>query len=456
MRLPWTARTRRLLFVVVMLLVLTFPLVSTLVTRARVERSGVDVTATVVETSRKGDAYLVAFRLPEEIDPDQDTYSAEVDRASYEKAVESKEISVRVLEGRPEAHRVEGEIHSKAPYVVVAVADALVLVVGLWWVRVGRRRPTVRIRAHGPLEPADRDGAGLAGAAARRGRLRGRRHGALGRRRRGRARPRRAPGGRRPGRPPEPRRGRLARPRPRPRHRLTLALLRLGVTGGGIPGRPGNPSVVTRTDARNVPRPRPLGSQVRSSTGDETPGLRSAQRRASLCGMSEQWSTMPPGSTSSGPVRIDPAGRTGPTKGQAQGPRWRRTSEGLYVPAAVDDALVEQRIVEQGARLTRGAVTGWAALRLLGGGYFDGLARDGRTRCPVQIAANGDRIAPSREADVRRVAVAEEDVVIRYGVRCASAERALFDAVRWAATLEERVVVDRHGCGRRADVAATR
>ena len=30
--------------------------------------------------------------------------------------------------------------------------------------------------------------------------------------------------------------------------------------------------------------------------------------------------------------------------------------------------------------------------------------------------------------------------MIRYGVRCASPERALFDAVRWARTLDERVV----------------
>ena len=154
---PWTARTRRLIFVVVMLVVLTFPLVATLVTRARIERSGVDVTATVVQTTTNGDAYLVAFRLPEAIDPDQDNYSAEVDRATYEKAAASKEIAVRVLEDRPAAHRVEGEIRSKAPYVMVAVVDALVLAVGLWWVRVGRRRPTVLIRANSPLEAADPD-----------------------------------------------------------------------------------------------------------------------------------------------------------------------------------------------------------------------------------------------------------------------------------------------------------
>src|SRR5215207_7110100 len=99
--------------------------------------------------------------------------------------------------------------------------------------------------------------------------------------------------------------------------------------------------------------------------------------------MREPWSAVAPRVRVARPVRIDPAGRTGPTRGAARGPRWRRTAEGLYVPAAVDDALVEQRIVEQGARLHGGVVTGWAALRLLGGGYFDGLARHGRTRLPV-------------------------------------------------------------------------
>ena len=58
----------------------------------------------------------------------------------------------------------------------------------------------------------------------------------------------------------------------------------------------------------------------------------------------------------------------------------------------------------------------------------------------MPIAANGDRLRAGPQADVRRVTVDEADVVIRYGVRCASPERALFDAVRWARTLDERVV----------------
>ena len=156
--------------------------------------------------------------------------------------------------------------------------------------------------------------------------------------------------------------------------------------------------------------------------------------------VSEKWSKLAPRVRVVRPVRIDPAGRTGPTKGQAQGSRWRRTAEGLYVPSDVGDGLVEQRIVEQGARLRCGVITGWAALRLLGGGYFDGLARDGHTPLPVQVAANGDRLRSGPGVDVRRVAVDEADVVIRYGVRCAAPERALCDAVRWAETLEDRVV----------------
>lgn len=156
--------------------------------------------------------------------------------------------------------------------------------------------------------------------------------------------------------------------------------------------------------------------------------------------MSERWSVVAPRARVTLPASVDPTGRHGPTKGQASGSGWRRTSTGLYVPAGVTADLVEQRIVEQGARLRSGVVTGWAALRLHGAGYLDGLARDGRTRLAVQVAANGDRIRSTSDVDVHRVDVDEADVVVRYGVRCATPERALFDAMRWASALEERVV----------------
>src|ERR687890_416859 len=112
MRLEWNSRTRRLLFVVVMLFVRTFPLVNTLLTRSRVDRDGVDVAATVAKAVDDDGRYLVAFRL---------------------------------LEDDPKHHHVEGEIYSKAPWIFTLVSDAIVLLVGLWWVRVGRRRPTLKM-----------------------------------------------------------------------------------------------------------------------------------------------------------------------------------------------------------------------------------------------------------------------------------------------------------------------
>jgi hypothetical protein len=163
MRLISTARGRRLLFVAVVVVALVLPLVASLVTRARIDSSGTDVEATVVETTRKGDSYLVIFRFPKDVDPDQDAYSATVTKASYERAVESRKITVRVLDGRPEAHRADGEIRSATQYVVMGVGILLVSVVGWWWAYRGRRRPTVRIRADAPLEAAGLDDVGTLG-----------------------------------------------------------------------------------------------------------------------------------------------------------------------------------------------------------------------------------------------------------------------------------------------------
>ena len=139
------------------------------------------------------------------------------------------------------------------------------------------------------------------------------------------------------------------------------------------------------------------------------------------------------------PVRVDKQGIAGPTSGQVRGPNWRRTSAGLFVPAEVLDDTVEQRIVEAAARVKTGAVTGWAALRLHGGGYFDGLAHDGRTRRPVALATGRDRLRPRAGVELHRAEVTDDEAVVRYGVRCVTAERALFDEMRWTSSLEERV-----------------
>jgi hypothetical protein len=141
------------------------------------------------------------------------------------------------------------------------------------------------------------------------------------------------------------------------------------------------------------------------------------------------------------PVRVDPSGERGPTRGQARGPSFRCTSAGRFVTAGVSDELVEQRILEAYAGAgPQAVITGWAALRLLGGGFFDGLARDGVTRLPVPIAANGGGIDPRPGVLLTHDRIPADEVVLVHGMRCAIAERALFDEIRRLGRFEDQVV----------------
>ncbi|MGI8900321.1 MAG: hypothetical protein ACR2HA_05235 [Nocardioides sp.] len=142
------------------------------------------------------------------------------------------------------------------------------------------------------------------------------------------------------------------------------------------------------------------------------------------------------------PVPIDPTGRTGPTRGQAAGTRWRTNSRGFHVPAWVDGDCPEQRVLEQSLRLPAGgAVMGWAGCRLLSANFFDGLARDGVTRLPVPLAlGRGGNIREDDRVTVSRDPLLDDEVVWVYGIPCTTPERATFDAVRTATDLMEAVV----------------
>lgn len=143
------------------------------------------------------------------------------------------------------------------------------------------------------------------------------------------------------------------------------------------------------------------------------------------------------------PVRIDPKGEAGPTRGQARGKRWVRTTHGFYVPAGVDRSSPEQRILEQSVRLPAGgAVTGWAGIRLWGANLVDGRARDGCTLLPVPLClgAEGD-IRGDERVQLLRNPLEPGSVVVRHGISCVSPERAVFDAMRVAPGVAEAVVL---------------
>ena len=106
------------------------------------------------------------------------------------------------------------------------------------------------------------------------------------------------------------------------------------------------------------------------------------------------------------------------------------------------DDDVEQRVLEASVRLpTGGAVTGWAAARLHGAAYFDGLACDGRTRLAVPLVvprASGLRSLPG--STVHRDPLPPEEVVRVAGVSVTVPVRAVFDEMRRVGDPREAVV----------------
>jgi hypothetical protein len=132
-----------LAFVVVLV---NLPLVLSTWTNSRVESAGTDVTATVTAARNLGTEgeprWWLSYRFPEDVDPEQGTWAAEVDRGTWAAAERSGVITVRVLEGEPSRHTASGEVRSYAGLWTTLVADAvLLLFILLLWRRRGRGTP---------------------------------------------------------------------------------------------------------------------------------------------------------------------------------------------------------------------------------------------------------------------------------------------------------------------------
>jgi hypothetical protein len=140
------------------------------------------------------------------------------------------------------------------------------------------------------------------------------------------------------------------------------------------------------------------------------------------------------------PARLDPSGQHGPTRGQARGRSWRRTSHGFYVPAHVPIAP-EQRIVEAAVLVPEGGgITGWAGLRWCGGAWFDGLGRDGQEMLPVPLATAGIHRRTHPGASVSEEGLHPNDLIEVDGVRVTTALRSLSFAMRHAPSTRAAVV----------------
>ena len=151
-------RTNRILLVVVLVAFINLPVLHSTWTRWQVERNGTDTVAEVADTRVLGDEadpdYWLVFRFSEDIDPDQLAWSAQVERDVFQAADAEGSVDVRVLEDRPAAHIVEGQIRNPLGWIITIVADAIILVILLLaWRSRGRARPVpIRIAAIGDVE----------------------------------------------------------------------------------------------------------------------------------------------------------------------------------------------------------------------------------------------------------------------------------------------------------------
>lgn len=87
------------------------------------------------------------------------------------------------------------------------------------------------------------------------------------------------------------------------------------------------------------------------------------------------------------------------------------------------------------------AVTGWAACRLHGARFHDGLEPDGRTPLPVPVVVGGRGwLRPTDGIDISYESFDPDDLVVVAGIRAVRPDRATFDAMRRTPFVRDAVV----------------
>ena len=106
----------------------------------RIETDGIDRIAAVTDHQRDGDASYVTFSLePDDGEPAFEG-TVRLDDATYETAVDTRQVEVRVLPGSTSVWEVQGEAEGgRLGLVITVVADVSLLVLVLLLARFGSR-----------------------------------------------------------------------------------------------------------------------------------------------------------------------------------------------------------------------------------------------------------------------------------------------------------------------------
>ena len=132
-----TGRLKNVLLVGLVVVMINLPFVHSRWQQHRIDADGVEVTATV--SDHDDDGRFVTFEVADTDDQPGFGGTVGLDEASYDDAVVSQQVRVRVLPGSSTVWRVEGQTDSGIGLVITVVADVFLLVLVLLLLRFGSR-----------------------------------------------------------------------------------------------------------------------------------------------------------------------------------------------------------------------------------------------------------------------------------------------------------------------------
>ena len=134
-----TRRLKNVLLGGLVVVMINLPFVHSSWQQHRIDRDGVDVAGTVTDHEEDDGQQSVTFVVADTDDQPGFTGTVRVDEVTYDDAVATRQVQVRVLPGSSTVWRVEGETRSNVGLVITVVADLSLLVLVLLLLRFGSR-----------------------------------------------------------------------------------------------------------------------------------------------------------------------------------------------------------------------------------------------------------------------------------------------------------------------------
>jgi hypothetical protein len=130
---------KNVLLVGLVVVMINLPFVHSTWQNHRIDRDGVDLAATVTDHHTSDGTWVLTFAVDDGADQPGFDGTVRVDRATYDDAVATGQVQVRVLPGSATVWRVEGESRSGIGLLITIVADGFLLIMVLLLLRFGSR-----------------------------------------------------------------------------------------------------------------------------------------------------------------------------------------------------------------------------------------------------------------------------------------------------------------------------